>query len=460
MPDDFIEQLQPGIETRIAIEMAKGKIPSLAVGVVRDQELVWFKGFGTANFLTGAGADVDTLHRVASVTKTFTTTAILQLRDEGKLQLDDPLTKFLPEFERVAVKAGSLAGVTLRKLLCHHSGLMSETPLPTWDALDFPPIDEILAALPQTEIVIPQDSAFKYSNLAFGLLGEVIARVSGMPYFEYVHKNLLEPLGMTNSVFTLDATSRQNFAVGYMEDLYSDQFEPAPYSQLNGVAACGQLHSSVGDLAKWISAQFRTDAPKREGKNILKGTTLNEIHRPQFLEPDWSIAYCLGWRANRYGNEVFHGHGGGIHGFASQVSFSKKHRLGVVTLANIWPHPGVLPLASDLLLHAVEVQKQISQQETTKPRSEKPVPMEYQPLLGLYIAFPQIPLQVAWRNGQLRIEPSGLSEYPLHTPAKLEPVGERVFIVRGGRGSGETICFEQDGERLQFSLGGFVYRRR
>ncbi|MFN0198476.1 MAG: serine hydrolase domain-containing protein, partial [Planctomycetaceae bacterium] len=186
MLNDFAERIQPGLEARINAELAKGKIPGLAVGVVRDQELIWSRGFGKANLATGKSPDEQTLHRVASITKSFTATAIMQLRDEGKLHLDDPLAKFIPEFGKVQVKAGTLPGVTLRRLLAHHSGLVSETPLPTWDALDFPSRDDVLAALPQTEVVIPQDSAFKYSNLAYGLLGEVVARVSGMPYFDYI----------------------------------------------------------------------------------------------------------------------------------------------------------------------------------------------------------------------------------------------------------------------------------
>ncbi len=458
MLNDFAERIQPGLEARIDAELAKGKIPGLAVGVVRDQELIWSRGFGKANLATGKSPDEHTLHRVASITKTFTATAIMQLRDEGKLHLDDPLAKFIPEFGKVHVQAGTLSGVTLRRLLAHHSGLVSETPLPTWDALEFPSRDDVLAALPQTEVVIPQDSAFKYSNLAYGLLGEVVARVSGMPYFDYIQQHLIDPLGMSGSVFALDDKSRQRFAVGYMGDMYSDQFQPAPYSQLNGVAACGQLHSSVSDLAKWISAQLRTDAKTREGENILAGTSLNEAHRPQYLEPDWSVAYCLGWRANRYGNEIFHGHGGGIHGFASQISFSKKHRVGVICLANVWPHPGVLPLASDLLLHVVEVQNSV-------PRAEEkstPVPPQYERWLGQYLAFPQIVLQVVWRNDRLQIEKSPLSEYALHVPAELEPVAENTFIIRGGRGSGETIRFEsgKDGAGIEFTLGGFVYHQQ
>src|SRR6185295_18528925 len=112
--------------------------------------------------------------------------------------------------------------------------------------------------------------------------------------------------------------------------------------------ACGQLHSSVEDLARWLSLQFRTGDIPRGGAQVLSGATIAESHRPQYLEPDWSVGYCLGWRANRVGDHVFHGHGGGIYGYASYVLFSKVHKLGVICLANVWPHPGLFGLASQL----------------------------------------------------------------------------------------------------------------
>jgi CubicO group peptidase (beta-lactamase class C family) len=433
----------------------------LAAGVVHDQELTWFEGLGFADVAARRRPTEQTLFRVASITKTLTTAALLQLRDSGRLALDDALTQYLPEFATASPRTATVAGVTLRRMLAHHAGLTSEAPLPGWDALRFPTREELLAVLPRLEVVIPQDSAFKYSNLAFALLGEVIARVSGRPYAAYLRSEVLDPLRMTSSVFDLTDESRAQLATGYLPSRFDDQPLPAPYAALDGMAACGQLHASVADLARWISLQFRTGAVERGGSQILCGRTLEESHRPQYLEPDWSVGYCLGWRALRAGNHVYHGHGGGIHGFASQVLFSKPHKLGVICLANVWPHPGLSGTATELLeLLVAAAQK--AEPVAREPQFEKR-PSELLDLLGLYMAAPDIPLQVAYRHGALRLEKSALSEYLLHVPAVLEPTaGAATWIVRGGRGSGERIEFKRDefGRVISFELGGFVYKKQ
>ena len=201
----------------------------------------------------------NTIARIASVTKTFTTTAIMQLRDEGRLTLEDPLAQHIPEFASARAIRGDIEGVTLRRLLTHRSGLVTESPTHGWNDLDFPSREEMLSKLPETGIVIPQDSAFKYSNLAFGLLGEVVYRLTDTPYTEYVHANIIEPLGLTSTVFDLTDELRPHFFVGYNPTPYQDRPERAPYAHLNGLSSAGQLHSTVSDLAKWISFQFQTD---------------------------------------------------------------------------------------------------------------------------------------------------------------------------------------------------------
>ena len=241
----FHDDVLADIETELEQLVVDERLPGLSVGLVLDQELAWFKGFGTRDLATGEPADQHTLHRVASITKTLTTAAVLQLRDRGLLALDDQLERHLPEFAGVREVAGRRDQVTLLRLLTHRAGLVTETPLPTWSTDEFPSREEILAALPQTEIVLPADHAFKYSNLAFGLLGEVVARVAGQDYFEYVTEHLLVPLGMTGSVYWLPEDERHRMAVGYSPDLFRDGLKPAPYVSLGGVAACGQLHSSV-----------------------------------------------------------------------------------------------------------------------------------------------------------------------------------------------------------------------
>jgi CubicO group peptidase (beta-lactamase class C family) len=456
----IIEQAVTRITERIDQIVLDQRLPGLAVGIVRDQELVWSAGFGHADLETKRRPDEETISRVASITKTFTATAIMQLRDDGLLTLDDSLVEHLPEFSAVNPRASTVEGVTIRRMLAHRSGLVTESPFPCWDALEFPSREAMLTALPQTEIVIPQDSAFKYSNLAFGLLGEVISRLSGRPYFEYMQAEILEPLGLTSSVFELTEELRPRMAIGYSRSPYADEFPKAPYALLNGLAACGQLHSTVADLAKWISFQFRTGAAQRSGEQVLRGSSMEEMHRPQYMEPDWSFGYCLGWRARRVGEHVYHEHGGGIHGFASQVMFSKPHRLGVIALANVWPHAGLYEIPSEILETLINAEEGMSGHGETVTTSR--TPRELERYLGSYEAQPSIPVNIACRNGSLRLEAPSSDVYSLHAPASLESTDDmHIFCIRGGRGAGERVAFESDadGNVHSFSLGGFVYRK-
>ena len=274
MVDCVLQNLIPDIERLAETTVAKYKLPGMALGVIRDQELAWFGGFGAADLDLGNKPTEHTIARIASVTKTFTTTAVMQLRDEGKLRLEDPLAQHIPEFASARAVRDDIEGVTIRRLLTHRSGLVTESPTHGWNALNFPSREEMLTKLPETGIVIPQDSAFKYSNLAFGLLGEVVYRLTGTPYTEYVHANIIDPLGLTATVFDLADELRPHFFVGYNPTPYQDHPERAPYAHLNGISSAGQLHSTVRDLAKWISFQFRTDDGDRGGAQVVKGQTL------------------------------------------------------------------------------------------------------------------------------------------------------------------------------------------
>ena len=453
MTDCILQSLIPEIEHLAETKVAQHKLPGMALGIIRDQELAWFGGFGAADLDSRRKPTEDTIARVASVTKTFTTTAIMQLRDEGRLELEDPLARHIPEFASARAVHGDIEGVTLRRLLTHRSGLVTESPTHGWNALDFPSREEVLAKLPETGIVIPQDSAFKYSNLAFGLLGEVVHRLTGTPYTEYIHANIIEPLGLTSTVFDLTDELRPHFFTGYNPTPHQDRPERAPYAHLKGISAAGQLHSTVSDLAKWVSFQFRG------GAQVLRAETLLEIQQPQYSEPDWSAGQCLGWRATRIGNHVYHNHGGGIHGFGTQVWFNVPARTGVVLLINMWPPHGGLETAQEVLemvLNADEAAPSVPEQ----PRLE-PTPEELRRFLGHYRAEPGIDVNIEWRDGSLRLVPHGGSVYSLHAPAVLEPTDkEEEWLVRGGRAAGETALFTFDEDRvLSYELGAFVFRK-
>ena len=441
----------PQIETLAQRTLDQHRLPGIALGIVRDGGLAWFGGYGRVDLDRSEPPNADSLARVASVTKTFTATAIVQLRDAGKLALDDSLVQHIPEFSQVQVRAGNLEGVTLRRMLTHRAGLATESPIDGWGALRFPTRDEVLAALPDTEVVIPQDSAWKYSNLAYGLLGEVIRRVSDQSYEAYLQAHLFDPLSMPSAIFDLNDHSRVRLMTGYDPTPYRDRPTPAAYAHLDGIAAAGQLQVSGADLAKWVAFQLEGDM------RILADTSRAEMHRPQFLEADWSSGQCLGWRATRVGDRVYHEHGGGIHGFSTQVLFNMPSRTGAILFINMWPPHGGLDLARAVLELILA-----DEPADSCAVDFSPVPEAYLPLLGTYYAAPGIWVDVVWRAGALRLARSQGKGYLLHAPAELEPTDDKhVFRIRGGRGAGERAIFTvgSTDQVLRYTLGGFEFRK-
>lgn len=278
MSDPVIEAVVPDLERHIEQVVADQRVVGLSIGIVRDQQLAWTAGFGHADFEDQRPPDARTLFRFDSNTKPVTGMAIMQLRDEGQLTLEDRLVDYIPEFAGVQQIAGTVADVTLRRLLTHRSGLSGEVP-GTWHTTGIgPTIQEVLAGIGTCGIVIPPDSQHKYCNLGFVLLGEVVSRLSGRPYADYVRETILEPLNMLDSTFDPDSSeirrvtqhawSPTNSRPGAARDLV-----------FNDRLAAGGLHSTVQDMAKWISLQFRRDrSSQRGGAQILSGTSLREMH--------------------------------------------------------------------------------------------------------------------------------------------------------------------------------------
>ena len=173
--DPVIETVSERVEQEVSLLCRKAEAIGASFGVVRDGELVWTYGYGLKDLDGDDVPDAGTLFRIASITKTFTATAIFLLRDRGLVDLDDPLIRHIPEFAYAIPLKGDLEDVTLRRMLCHRTGLMGYAPTGElyWDSHNWPSTSEILDVVPKIEVSIEPDSAFKYCNLAFGLLGEV-----------------------------------------------------------------------------------------------------------------------------------------------------------------------------------------------------------------------------------------------------------------------------------------------
>jgi D-alanyl-D-alanine carboxypeptidase len=459
MPDSSIpEHVRSRVNELINAQLPGAPVPGVAVGIVRDGALVDFLSFGKVDMESGAAPTARSIARVASVTKTFTATAIMQMRDASLLALDDPLLLYIPEFTIAQAVSGPLEGVTIRRMLTHHSGLSTEHPDLDWDAPDFPTTEHLMDSLEKVQVVIPQDSQWKYSNLAYALLGEVITRLSGKPYVEYVHDEIIGPVGLENTAFDLSPAQEQLKMTGYSPALPGEQgFRLAPNGHLRGFTSAGQLQSNVEDLAKWIGFQLGGGP-----ESVLSIASRKEMHRPIYVGDDWSWGQCLGWRATRIGERVYLNHGGAVHGFSTNVVFNVPARTGVVTLVNMWP----TGLPSDLALRIAEIViEEAGAGSDTGLTGNEPGPQEVSATEydGRYFAEPGLPVTVsAGAGGGLRIAKPADREPTLHAPARLEQAGEPdTFRIVNGRGAGEIAAFlrNDSGTVTGFTLGGFKYRK-
>ncbi len=406
------------LEARAATYIKDNRLPGAAVGVVHGDRLAWWAGIGFADIASRRPPELTTLYRIASITKTFTGTAIMRLRDAGKLRLDDPIGRHLPE-------VAHLEDVTIRRLLSHESGLQSEPPGTDWRQARYEgSVERNLARASELKTRVPPNSQHKYSNLGVQLLGEVVARRSGMPYVDYVRTQLLEPIGMTNTAFEpLPDALKKQCATGYGGRFVSDEL--ALSATAPTIWAEGGLWSCVEDLGRWISYQFRDDP------------TLREMHRPRYLvDDDWTEAFGLAWYAVRRKDVIWVQHSGALHGFRSNVCFDPRHEVGAIALIN------GLADASLLAMDLGEIARDAVMAAAPKIEPPPPIPDAYRPLVGLYLDRELgLTRRVEWRDGTLVIIDPDLPQW---RPTMVATGDPNVFLIEAGfRESGENAIFNR-----------------
>jgi CubicO group peptidase (beta-lactamase class C family) len=291
-----------------------GRVPSLALGVVRDRALLHFVGVGEQ-----PRPDPKTQYRLGSITKTMTATMVMQLRDEGFFALDDLLYRHLP--------GTPVGGITLRQLLGHVSGLQREPDGPWWERATGGDVDQLLAELAFDKLAAPPFRSYHYSNLAYGLLGAVLQRVTGEAWSDLAGKRVLDPLGMKRTTYH----PVEPFARGYVVHSLHGSLHEEPRLDAGAMAPAGQLWSTITDMVKW--AAFLADpAPA-----VLSRDTVDEMCRPVVIaDESWTSGHGLGPQLYRVGERVFVGHGGSMPGYLAQLVVHRASRTGVIAFANAY----------------------------------------------------------------------------------------------------------------------------
>lgn len=351
------------LERLIAHEMADKDLPAVSIALVDDQQIVWAKGFGFADPVKKVRATADTVYRVGSVSKLFTDIAVMQLVEQGKLDLDAPITRYLPDF-RPRNPFGK--AITLRQLMSHRSGLVREPPVGNYFDPTEPTLEQTIASLNNTALVYSPETRTKYSNAGIAAVGYVLERVEKRPYAKYVKTAVLDPLGMRHSGLEPTTEITKNLAKAYMWTLDGRTFE-APTFQI-GMAPAGSLYTTVNDLGRFMSALFA--GGRGSNGSILKPATLQQMWTPQYGGAGQKTGYGIGFGITEMNGHRKIGHGGAIYGFATQLSALPDDKLGVVVVTTKDVANAVTTRIANAALEAmlaVRQGKPVPQPEITSP---------------------------------------------------------------------------------------------
>lgn len=436
-------------------QRAYEQIPALSAAVVHDQEVVWSTAMGMAHPDRGVPATDATLYSICSISKLFTSVALMQLRDRGLVDLRDPVSQHLPWFTLEQRYDGS-PPVTVQGILTHSAGLPRESNQPYWTGPDFPfpTREEIIEGVSHQETLYPARRYFQYSNLGLTLAGEIVAARSGMSYHDYVRRNVLTPLGMDDTFSEIPEQHRGGrLATGYSAMTREGRRDEVAFFQAKGIAPAAGYASTALDLARFASWQFRLTGDTEE---VLRAHTLDEMHRVHYVDPEWDTFWGLGFSVNRRGDETFVGHGGSCPGFRSQLVLQTDDKIATVFMASAMIGAGtyaygLYDLMADAIRGAVDGDGTATASaggataDGDGGAAEQEVDLT--PYLGTYSAQPwgSETAVVKWKGGLAFL---GL---PTENPARSvnnsrlkHDQGDVFYRVRSDGERGEDVVFERD----------------
>jgi CubicO group peptidase (beta-lactamase class C family) len=413
---------------------AQGRAPSLVAAVVRGGLIAHVSAAGEV-----PAPDRDTQYRIGSITKSMTAAVVLGLCQEGRASLDDPLSEHLP--------VTGLAGVRLRQLLAHSAGMQREPDGPWWERTAGGTVDDLLAGVTGAKLAAPPYHGYHYSNLAYGLLGGLVERITGQSWWEAVRTRLLDPLGMHRTTYHPD----EPFARGYLVHPWHENLREEPREDAGAMAAAGQLWSTVDDLGRWAAALAATGPP------VLGADTVAAMAAPAVIaDPDgWTAGYGLGLHLWRRGERVLIGHTGSMPGYLAVLAVHRPSGTGAVAFANAYRLKGFN--IADIGLSIVESVLDTEPASPPAPwRPGTPAPPEVAPLCGRWWWMGH-EVEARWDEPaqQLVLNPDD------GEPWRFDREGPDRWRGRTGDNAGEVLLVRRNGSGTvqALDIATFIFTR-
>jgi len=441
------------LSQQIQAAVDEAGITGLSVALVDDQEIVWSEGFGYADKEKGVKAAPETVYTVASVSKLFTAAVILQLADQGKIDIDQPLQTYVPAFSMQS-RFPEAGPITPRNLMTHHAGVPSNITNgmvaygDDQDALTRSEYHNLIDELKQVQVISPPDTVFSYSNVGYSLLGHAVEGASGQDFIDYMDAALLGPLGMDSSSFTLRPEMKPRLSKEYMDG------EEQPVYWSRDISAAS-LRSTVEDLSRFMMMVFGDG--ELGSQRILRPGTVVEMLRPQTNEVplDLGAQWGLGWwmiplpGLEYAGTNAWHAGGEGM--WNSLMVILPDHKLGVVLLNNSQENAGGanFQIAIAVLQQALKLKAGIAPPAAEPPQVVSLPAAEQPNYTGLYTT------DIGWMN----IHSDGADLYvdALGGSFKLLPHGGGRFSLEGVSPSdAQMVIREVNGRTAVYLYGLFV----
>ena len=416
------------LQKAIEREKADKELPALSVILVDNQKVLWEAVFGEARAKTPVTAS--TIYRVGSVSKLFTDIALMQLVEQKRVDLDAPVSRYLPDFH--PINPFDRTEVTLRQLMTHHSGLVREPSVGHYFDPTSPKIGPTVASLIETELIYRPGTRTKYSNAGITVVGEVIEKLTGEVFSASVTKAVLNPLGCRSSSFTLTKPIAEHLATGHMWTYYGRTFD-APTFPL-GIEPAGNMYSTVGDLGRFLAMLFA--GGKGQNGQVIQAQTLEEMFRVQFAPAGTKSGFGLGFAVHDHHGRRCVGHNGAVYGFATVLQALPPEKLGVAVVTTKDCANGVAKKLADYALDLMLAEregKELPAYEAARPVDAARV----QQVVGTYLSNGQ-GVDVFERDGKLYAWPTAGGER-----LELHPK-DGNFVVDGALEYGQLLRIEKE----------------